>query len=761
MPYVINKTNGEPLLNLDDSVLDTSRSVGLVGRNYVGYGEVQNENFLHLMENFANNNPPPRPLAGQNWFDTLNKQLKIYDGNSWKIVGSAEVLVEEPALPNTGSLWFKIPSNILYIFDGEQWQIIGPESAEGFGVTRFQSTVLLDTEGNLNPVIISLIDNKALAIIAQKEFFISSQNPIEGFSRVFPGFNISSSSKIYGDLQGVAQSAIRLNSVRTINGVGFNGESNITIQATTERQLKRGVYLTGQNFDGSIETTWSVDASPNNIIGKVVARDSSGNFSAGTITADIVGNLQGNVTSTTGNSIFNVVTANQFVGASLSGNARTATRLQSDRKINGVIFNGTDDITITASASTLTGNFINPSVTLSSLTQVGSLTSLNVLNSGISVGSGNQLRILIDNQGPRISTGGTNLPLQIRISDTNFGNSSGVDIIPSAVSLAQGGDNVTSIIPSSSLNIGHPNYKISKIYANSFLGNLSGQADSSLVATRANNLSGAGPGSVPYQISANQTGFVPAGIAGQVLRSGGTGAPTWGNISFSILTRGQYLTGQDYDGFLSTTWNVDATPSNSSNKVVARDASGNFSASTITANLIGNVTGNVTGNASTATRLSTARTINGVSFDGSANITITATDTTKVAKTGDTMSGHLTLSLAPTNPGHATTKSYVDGRTPQYIFSTGNTIYTGGFTNIVGSWSNNSNFFDIFPPSGRTMSNLVAFIPSIAVIHYAGNVNADDSMRCTWSNLGDRIRVYVQNTEQRSTPAANYLAIWS
>jgi hypothetical protein len=59
------------------------------------------------------------------------------------------------------------------------------------------------------------------------------------------------------------------------------------------------------------------------------------------------------------------------------------------------------------------------------------------------------------------------------------------------------------------------------------------------------------------------------------------------------------------------------------------------------------------------------------------------------------------------------------------------------------------------------MANLAAFVPSIAVIHYAGGVNGDDSMRCTWSALGDRIRVYVQNTEQRDRPAANFMAIWS
>ena len=72
-----------------------------------------------------------------------------------------------------------------------------------------------------------------------------------------------------------------------------------------------------------------------------------------------------------------------------------------------------------------------------------------------------------------------------------------------------------------------------------------------------------------------------------------------------------------------------ATNANTANAIVARDESGNFSAGTITANLTGNATTATTaaacsGNAATATTLQTARTINGVSFDGSANITITA-----------------------------------------------------------------------------------------------------------------------------------------
>ena len=94
------------------------------------------------------------------------------------------------------------------------------------------------------------------------------------------------------------------------------------------------------------------------------------------------------------------------------------------------------------------------------------------------------------------------------------------------------------------------------------------------------------------------------------------------------------------------------------------------------------------------------------------------------------------------------------------VFTSGTNYSTSGFTNQVGSWNFGANHFDVYPPGGYTMAHLAAFIPSIHVIQFAGGVNGDDSMVCYWENLGDRARVYVQNTEQRSTPAANWLAIW-
>ena len=75
-------------------------------------------------------------------------------------------------------------------------------------------------------------------------------------------------------------------------------------------------------------------------------------------------------------------------------------------------------------------------------------------------------------------------------------------------------------------------------------------------------------------------------------------------------------------------------------------STGTLTATKFVGPLTGNVTGTCSGNAATATKLATARKINGVSFDGSADITVA--DSTKVAKAGDTMTGGLTITNSHT-----------------------------------------------------------------------------------------------------------------
>ena len=78
MAYTILKSNGTTLTTIADGTINTtSCSVGLPGRNYAGYGNVLDTNFVHIMENFANTSPPPNPIQGQLWYNTNNNTLNI------------------------------------------------------------------------------------------------------------------------------------------------------------------------------------------------------------------------------------------------------------------------------------------------------------------------------------------------------------------------------------------------------------------------------------------------------------------------------------------------------------------------------------------------------------------------------------------------------------------------------------------------------------------------------------------------------------
>jgi hypothetical protein len=85
MAYTIVKSDGTVLTTIADGTINTSStSLGLPGRNYAGYGQSLDTNFVHVTENFADSTPPANPLRGQIWYDTSDSTLKVCptDGES-------------------------------------------------------------------------------------------------------------------------------------------------------------------------------------------------------------------------------------------------------------------------------------------------------------------------------------------------------------------------------------------------------------------------------------------------------------------------------------------------------------------------------------------------------------------------------------------------------------------------------------------------------------------------------------------------------
>jgi hypothetical protein len=214
---------------------------------------------------------------------------------------------------------------------------------------------------------------------------------------------------------------------------------------------------------------------------------------------------------------------------------------------------------------------------------------------------------------------------------------------------------------------------------------LSGAATS---ATTATNLAGGAANRIAYQTSAGISNFITAPTASnQVLNWNGS-AFTWsaGTISgialgsnLNALTFGTYLTGTSYNGSTAVTIATNATNANTASTLVARDASGNFSAGTITAALSGNATtsSSTSGNAATATALQTARTIGGVSFNGTANINLPGVNTAGNQNT----SGNAATATTATNQSGGTINATTGTVTPNTSgVSTGFNVVNGDIT---------------------------------------------------------------------------------
>jgi len=213
MSYQINKTNGDLLTELVDGSIDTSSTdLTLVGRNYKGYGEAFNENFVSLLENFASSSAPSNPLKGQLWFDLSDDRLKIYDGENFRTAGGPIVSPDQPANQVTGDLWIDNSEKKLYMWDGTVWTLVGPTYTSGQGKTIFEAETMVDTSGTQRTVLALYIGGVLAGILSRQEFTPSSQyvippyaegrvikigfNPVETSTFKYQGTAISAESLI-------------------------------------------------------------------------------------------------------------------------------------------------------------------------------------------------------------------------------------------------------------------------------------------------------------------------------------------------------------------------------------------------------------------------------------------------------------------------------------------------------------------------------------------------------------------------------------
>jgi len=379
MPYIINNYNGQQLAVVQDGTVNNTTDIKLVGKNYAGFGEIINENFVHLLESFAGATQPPRPVTGQVWYDSANRVIKFYDGNRFRIAGGAEIGPNAPTGLATGDMWWETDGEQLYVFNGTEFILVGPIASGGEGVSQLTSATVKDLSANDRTILKVTVNDQVLSVIAKDEFTLNSTvNPIPGFSAIKKGFNLASDVTIPGiryhgtavnadQLGGIPAAQYVLNSglQSFADQVKFLGDEGLTVGAGEDLKLhitngdngnltnqvgsvlnfrvntgagsaivakfNNANFLPNNDNQGSIGTTsvkWGNIFAYNMTIdgGGALTGAVIGNVT-GDVTGNVTGNLAGNVTATTGSSTFNNLTVTGNLTANVTGTSATAQRL--------------------------------------------------------------------------------------------------------------------------------------------------------------------------------------------------------------------------------------------------------------------------------------------------------------------------------------------------------------------------------------------------------------------------------------------------
>lgn len=310
MAYTVNKTDTSATPNsytVQDSVINTQTDINLVGKGYAGYGELIAENFLNLLENFADQTQPTKPITGQLWYDKTEDRLKVYTtSNVFSPLGGATYASAAPASQVAGDFWINSGTGQLFFFNGTSNVLVGPPGSTGTTNGLTFQTIADSTDVNQN---ITNVFNDGIRIAIISEDSFTPKNAIAGFSSLTAGINLS--TVVSGNrLTGTATNADALGGIAAANymvsnandttsgTLGIVNDSGLTIGADNDfKLLVEGTGAVIANITPDTDITFRVnDGGTTTTVMTIDASESR--VGIGTLTPSTRLQVSGTVTAT-------------------------------------------------------------------------------------------------------------------------------------------------------------------------------------------------------------------------------------------------------------------------------------------------------------------------------------------------------------------------------------------------------------------------------------------------------------------------------
>jgi hypothetical protein len=331
MSYIINNSRGQIVAVVGDGTVNTTATnIALIGRAVTNYGEYQNENYVYLLENFANSTAPTLPVLGQLWYNSSTDEISVYNSlNNWSTLASQDYVQAQKISP---------------VFTGVP---TAPTAAAGTSTTQLATTAFVTSSPQFSgvptaPTATSTINTTQLATTA----FVQTR--------------LSSASGI--------------NSAGIISAIGIltNGSVSATGNVTGGNLLTAGlISVTGNVTGGNLSTAGQIVTNTITVAGNITG----GNVQGG---ANVNATL---FSGTTVSVLGNITGGNILGGANVNATTHTGTTVS----VSGNITGGN---LLTSGLISATGN-----ITGDNLIAVGSIIATNIIANNISTSGTNAFRL--------------------------------------------------------------------------------------------------------------------------------------------------------------------------------------------------------------------------------------------------------------------------------------------------------------------------------------------------------------------------------